>query len=645
MLVLWGLFLCGVPFAVVTLFGQRRPWSLVLSTTFGTSVGLLFTITLGLVLWPGLKLNLPSVLVSSIALFAAGCVILHRQNVASCSEASYNLRSMFRQVAQATRGAGRNLFGTSLERVMVMLIIFGMAARLLNCFDKPFVDWDVLARYALNAKRIYRAGTIVPSIRGYPLLVPLAYVYTHLIAGGVDEHLAKAVPFLFGVMSIVATYALGKVAFNKHVALLSAFILGMVPLHGDRSCTGHVDVPTSFYFVVAALFSYLLWREGRLRHALMGGFFLGCAISTKQAGFTLFISTVAYLLLSWLVDRWTNSQDRGLKSWHLIVVVVTAAAVGLPWYLRNLALGEPLFPVASRWWLQWASPSYENLALLYLLYLAFVVQGLLWSRGSMATRLALQLAAGTTLVSITVAWGILTGTRPGFVDVILILIGLAISCYPLARLARQGQVSTGNGIMLVLIFMIPYYAIWWYRFSYDNRFLLEILPFIAVILAYVLEDVRRFIPPPGRLGIIVLGVAICLIALPGLASALGTDTLTHLLFGPVSDEHKRLEALDDSYRVVLFLKDRLRSAETVGRIWVTGDGRMLYFFEEQEVTGGLPATMEELEGYRYLVYSPWTGREWVFYGDPRVEFLRSLPQSDCCSEIFHSDGFLVFEIE
>jgi len=589
--------------------------------------------------------DLRNELISSVVLFAAGCVILRRYDMLYSSKASYNLRSILQQVDHAIRDIGRTLFGTSLERVMVMLIIFGMVARLLNCFDKPFVDWDVLARYALNAKRIYRAGTIVPSIRGYPLLVPLAYVYTHLIAGGVDEHLAKAVPFLFGVMSIVATYALGKVAFNKHVALLSAFILGMVPLHGDRSCTGHVDVPTSFYFVVAALFSYLLWREGRLRHALMGGFFLGCAISTKQAGFTLFISTVAYLLLSWLVDRWTNSQERGLKIWHLIVVVVTAAAVGLPWYLRNLALGEPLFPVPSRWWLQWASPSYENLALLYLLYLAFVVQGLLWSRGSMATRLALQLAAGTTLVSIIVAWGILTGTRPGFVDVILILIGLAISCYPLARLARQGQVSTGNGIMLVLIFIIPYYAIWWYRFSYDNRFLLEIHPFIAVILAYVLEDVRRFIPPPGRLGIIVLGVAICLIALPGLASALGTDTLTHLLFGPVSDEHKRLEALGDSYRTVLFLKERLESPETAGRIWITADGRMFYFFDEQEARGGLPTAMEELQGYRYLVYTPWTGREWIFYGDPRTEFLRSLPQSGCCSEIFRRDGFRVFEIE
>lgn len=645
MLTLWGLFLCGAPFAIVTLLGQRRPWSLVLSTTFGTSVGLLFTITLSLGLSPGRNLNLPSVLISSVALFAAGCVILRQHNMASRAEAGYNLRSMFQQVDQATRDVGRSLFGTPLERVMVMLIVFGIAARLLNCFDKPFVDWDVLARYALNAKRLYRAGTIPPSIRGYPLLVPLAYVNTHLIAGGIDEHLAKVIPFLFGVMSIVATYALGRVVFNKHVALLSALIVVMVPLHGDRSCTGHVDVPSSFYFVLAALFSYLLWRERRLRHALIGGFFLGCAVSTKQAGFILFISTVAYLLLSWLVGRWTDSQDTELKIWYLIVIVVTGAAVSLPWYLRNLALGEPLVPAPSRWWLQLARPSYENLALLYLLYLAFVVQGLLLSRRSKATRLALQLAAGTTLVSTTMIWGIVMGIRPGFVDGIFITIGLVISGYPLAGLARQGQVSTGNGIMLLLSFMIPYYAVWWYHFSYDNRFLLEILPFIAVILAYVLEDVRRFIPPPGRLGIIVLGVAMCLIALPGLASALGTDTLTHLLFGPVSDEHKRLEALDSSYRVVLFLKDRLRSAETVGRIWVMGDGRMVYFFEEQEVKEGLPTTMQELEGYRYLVYSPWAGREWVFYGDPRVEFLRSLPQNDCCSEIFRSGGFTVFEIE
>lgn len=644
-LLLWGLFLCGAPLALAALHGQRRPCSLVISSAFGMSVGLLFMVTLALGLYPGLKLNLSLVLISSLAPFTAGCVILRRCNMACGSKAHRNPRSILDQAQQTTRSLARGLLGTPAQRVMVALIMLGVVARFLNCFYYPFLDWDVLARYALNAQRIYSTGNIGPSIRGYPLLVPLTYVYTHLVTGGIDEHVAKVIPFLFSIMSVAATYALGLVVFNRHVALLSAFIVLITPLHSDRSCAGHVDIPSSFYFLLAALASYLLWREGRLRHAVLAGFFVGLAISTKQAGFTLFVSIVAYVLLSRLVDKWTHSQDSKLRISHLALVVVTGAAVGLPWYVRNLALGAPPVPLPSRWWLESASPSYQNLLWLYVVYLALVVQGLLRSRRDGVTRAASQLIVGTALVSAAMAWGVLTDARPGVADSTMVGVGLAISLYALANLALQGDRSAANGIVLVLSFVIPYYVAWWYRFSYDTRFLLEILPFIALIPAYVLDDARRFLRPPGRPATILLVVAMCLTALPGIALAFGIDTLGHLVSGPAGDNQKRLQALGPSYRVVLFLKNRLGSPETAGRICITADGRMLYFFESHEANGCLPSAERELDGYRYLVTSPWTAREWESYRDPRAEFLRSLPENDCCSKIFHSDGFRVFEIQ
>ena len=644
-LLLWGLFLSGAPLGLAALYGQRRPISLVISSAFGISVGLLFTITLALGLCPGLKLNLPLVLICSLAPFTAGCVILRRQNMASWPKANRNPRSILDQAQRSTRSLARDLLGTPVQRVMVALIILGVAARFLNCLDKPFVDWDVLARYALNAQRIYSTGRIGPSILGYPLLIPLTYVYTHLVTGGIDEHVAKLIPFLFSITSIAATYALGLVVFNRHVALLSAFAVSITPLHGYRSCAGHVDIPSSLYFLLAALFSYLLRRDGRLCHALLAGFFVGCAISTKQAGFTLFISIVAYLLLSRLVDKWTHSQDRKLRIWHLILVVVTAAAVGLPWYLRNLALGAPTVPLPSSWWLERASPSYQNLVWLYVVYLALVVQGLLRSRRYGVTRAASQLIVGATLVSAAMAWGLLTRAKPGVVDSTIVGVGLAISLPPLANLALQGGRSAANGIVLVLSFMIPYYVAWWYRFSYDTRFLLEILPFMAVIPAHVLDDARRFLRAPTRPAAALLVVAICLTALPGVALALGIDTLGHLVSGPAGDDQKRLEVLGPSYRVVLFLKNRLGSPDTAGRICVSADGRMNYFFQAHEVGRCLPSAEGDLNGFRYLVTSPWDAREGGGYSDPRAEFLRSLPENDCCSEIFHSGGFRVFEIQ
>ncbi len=644
-LALWGLFVCGAPLGLTALHGAKRPWSLVLVSTFGVSTGLLFVVTLTLGLCPALTLHLPSVLIVSLLPFVAGCALLVRGRKYSCVRCARGPGSVRELLYQSAHYVKSRLPGTPLRRVIAAVIVLGIAVRLLNCFDKPFVDWDVLARYALNAKRIYESGAISASVTGYPLLIPLAYVYAHLVAGGIDQHLAKVIPFLFSVLSIVATWAFARVVFNERTAWLAAFLMVVTPLHGDRSCSGHVDIPSSFFFLLAAMFCYLLWREGGLRQGVAAGFFIGCAISTKQAGFTLFLSTAAYLLLSWLCDWWTNSVHRKLRIWHVIVPIMSGAVLGLPWYLRNLSLGGNLFPVPSRWWLESARPSYDNLLWLYVVYLGFAVHGLLWARACGRDRSARTLAIGAALVSAVLTWGALTRSRPGLVDSVVIGVGLAISLFPLTKVALQGYSLAGNGVLLLLSFIIPYYAIWWYRYSYDTRFLLEILPFIVVILAHLFDRLCRFLPSRGRAQNAALAVMICVAALPGLVVALGIETPRHLLFGPVGDDEKRLEALGPSYRTVLFLNRRLAVQETAGRICITGDGRMLYFFEGSQAALCLPTSARELEGYRYVVTSPWTAREWIFYSDPRARFIASLPYDECCSEIFSSDGFSVYEVE
>lgn len=78
--------------------------------------------------------------------------------------------------------------------------------------------------------------------------LPIAGV---LAIGGVSEFTLGFYSLICSLIGIVATYGIGRLLFNHHVAALGAFLLAVFPLDVIYSTTAYTDVPVATFMLVA----------------------------------------------------------------------------------------------------------------------------------------------------------------------------------------------------------------------------------------------------------------------------------------------------------------------------------------------------------------------------------------------------------
>jgi hypothetical protein len=166
-------------------------------------------------------------------------------------------------------------------------------------------------------------------------------------------------------------------------------------------------------------------------------------------------------------------------------LVLAGAACGLvaaPWYLRNLLEAHILMPATV--WTNAAGPNLSNL-------LVFVTHPENFA---------------------------LTGW------LILISIGLAI-----VHLLRHPRHATRE--ILLLVFTLPYFAIWWYLASYDRRFTLYFLPMLIVLAAGHTPKLRAY-TPAARQRAITYGLSAAAILFAVYIASISIDYKYEILRNP-----------------------------------------------------------------------------------------------------------------
>jgi len=128
----------------------------------------------------------------------------------------------------------------------------------------------IIARMDLASVVAWAAGDIHP---------PLYYLALHLWLGlGDSEFSVRALSALFGVLTVVIVYALGRELFSPRVGLLSALLLGLSPLHIWYS------QETRMYVMVTML-------------GLLASYVLLLALRRQQPGYWLSYEVVSALAL------------------------------------------------------------------------------------------------------------------------------------------------------------------------------------------------------------------------------------------------------------------------------------------------------------------------------------------------------------
>jgi 4-amino-4-deoxy-L-arabinose transferase-like glycosyltransferase len=383
------------------------------------------------------------------------------------------------------RQAAENRPKTKVYMWAAGLALAGIAAAVLfNAAYWPFSRDDALGIYHAQAREIYATHALLP-LTGrdslyltYPALMPLAYAYTYLASGWENEYLARVIPALMSLACLPAIYVFGKALDGRLAGWAGALVLALAPTLGRWASAGYVDLPMAFYYTLAALFAWRLWQTCHGTDALLTGMMMGVAAWTKNAA--LVGVPLLGLWLAWaLVNRRVTLRLCAL-------CLGACAALAGAWYVRNLVGAQMVIPATA------------------------------WTEQAQRT-------AANALVFIT---------KPDIYGLSgwVIVIGIMAA---LARSVRQPKQHAGD--VLILLWTVPFFAVWWLLASYDPRFLLLFLPLLAVLAGIWLARMWRRVPERWQRGVILTAAALILV-LAAMAMWNSVEFKDEILRRPLMDD-------------------------------------------------------------------------------------------------------------
>ena len=280
--------------------------------------------------------------------------------------------------------------------------------------------------------------------------------------------LGRFITTLFGVSTVVLISFLGAKFFNRKIGAVAAFFLAFNFLHVTNSQFISVDVPLTFFIVLAFFFLYSVYEDGNLKGYVLTGLCIGLGTGTKY--------TAALLILPFLAAHFfSKSGPRSL----LYRLVDKRMALGI------MALVLTFFLVSPFCLLDF--PSF-------------------WSDFSFEMR---HMASGHF------------GHEEDNIPYLSYMTGyLKKGCgIPIELLALLGFtlmfVRRRKKELLFLSFPILYFAIVGRWSVQSDRYILPIVPFLLVAAAYSLHSALEKIPLRGIRQSIITGIcALCLIIPP-----------------------------------------------------------------------------------------------------------------------------------
>lgn len=397
------------------------------------------------------------------------------------------------------------ILAPSTHLALGLILLLAVALRLWGVtFGLPYVIQPDEPSVELRVLHMWYAGDLNPHYYVYPSLyydmqALLAFAVGHvagLFESDVLRHPLAHLPLFYlagrtltaalGTLTVLVVYLTGRTV-SPRLGLIAALFLAVTAQHVQQSHYITVDAPTALFTALAALFALrALGREGAMRDVLLGGVAAGLAAGTKyNAGVALALPFMAALLSArpW---RWRLRACAVAAAACAATFVLTTpfalldrGGAGRPWpFLNSLQV------VARHYATGHPGAEGNDNALWYVQYL--------WSNGMMAPLTLLALAGVAVVV---------------------------------ARYRRAG--------LVLLAFVLPYYALLSSTYVRFDRNLLPLLPFLALFAAATAD---ALIPPLAVLlrnraaaSALVLGLA----AAPSAAVAAQSDfAISH----PFSEE-------------------------------------------------------------------------------------------------------------
>jgi 4-amino-4-deoxy-L-arabinose transferase-like glycosyltransferase len=463
----------------------------------------------------------------------------------------------------------------------------------------------------------------------YPPLFHWAMVGFYKLFG-VSMDVAAAVNTVFLVVLLVAAYGIGRQIGGRGVGLLSAFLTSTLPMIFAMSRYTYIEFSLTAMVAVSFWLLLLCWGFTHRTYSLLFGLSAGLGLLTKWT-YVLFVFPALVIVLlraGFLSDLRRGRRSLRLDARWMGIAAALAAVLTLVWYVPNLErvaslpLGHALLPLS--WFLLGG-----------LIYLLKKTGSGGWNLAA-SLWLSLVVAGSWYLPRIDfinhtflIAWGRpqrqtwafgyymqhLIHEQLSLIFAVLLIVTSIGLLFLAWKALRQGglwrRVLNSDFLLLVLWIVLPYLVFSFRPSSRHSRFIMPILPAMAVVMAYGLSRIRF---PRLRLA------AVALVALLGVGQwlALSFDGLSAL----------REAASVGSINVFahLFQNQLPASGETDRGYWVVPE--MLEYLADQAAARGEPVELGLLvntrqvhdEHFLYVIYTDfpdvrlrelaqnWTGR-------------------------------------
>lgn len=242
---------------------------------------------------------------------------------------------------------------TTMNRWSFLLVV-GVAIVIFLIFYhailSPIDHFDALIYHAGMAKVMFNYHGI-PLVAGpspgiqlsgnYPPLYPAlgAFFFVHMNTTIVDIPLRAISPFM-GLLTLFATYGLGRILLGHKNALLAILVIAATPFFILYSIHALNNMMAAYYLALAALHMALFFHRRQRLHLLVAGLSCGFAVSTTYLALYFIPAFILEILLfsQWSIRRWAVM---------FVPFLVGTVLTGAFWYTRNfIVLGNPIWPFA-----------------------------------------------------------------------------------------------------------------------------------------------------------------------------------------------------------------------------------------------------------------------------------------------------------
>ena len=328
-----------------------------------------------------------------------------------------------------------------------------------------------------------------------------AMLLGNIFSARAGEAAAGAIGFLFVAGLLRGAYRwASEIGITRPTSMLVMLTIASIPTAYYVASSGYIDIALALFVTLATYALTRWWKDQTWSWAILIAIFLGAALSIKLTAVFVFAAFALIVLLrareaknSVATARGSDPRSAGKIVLTGFAALLLAGVIASPWYLRTgLSTGSPVFPFYMSIWKGEADGWDVERSNLF--------QGMNAQYGGEQKNAVDYLLAP---VNISV---IAQPEDARYFDGVLgvaFLIGLPILIWALWKFELPVEARIGAGIAAIM-------CLFWLFSSQQLRYLLPIVPVLAIAIAASAETIAAKISSIGRvLQYALIAAAIC----------------------------------------------------------------------------------------------------------------------------------------